>query len=633
MREIFYSKQLGIRLVGLLGLWAICRLGFYLCNLDSFPIQDTGDLAKIFFYGIRFDLASIIYVNLLFAVLCLLPFSFRKNKTYQKIQKYIFVIFNGIALYFEVVDMGYFRYAFRRFIGSDLRLVSETSHLFLQFIQDFWYLALLYIALIWILFFLYKKTNFNASTLSDLKASEGLTLWKQVGIFIFGIALLLIGARGGVQTRPIMALTAAQYVEDTRLMPLQSNTTLNILFSAQQRFVKEKDFFPKENISQFFSIEKKPTPVESFRKENIFIIVLESFGKEMVGHFNEYENSPTPFLDSLMQQSWNFENAYAVGFRSTKGIAAISASIPSLMEDPIMFSAYQSNQIDGLPNILQDKGYTNAFFHGSNPGSMEFERFSKVLGYQEFYDRTRYPEQADYDGNWGIWDVPFFQFAADEVDKYNKPFTSLLFSLTSHHPYAVEDWFEKKYPDEKPILRAIRYTDYALQQFFEKAKKMDWFDNTLFVITADHKGRGGTKEYRTNVGLYQIPLLFYKPNSITPKQDPRVIQQIDIMPTVLDYLNNDVPYQSFGTSAFDTIATRYAYTYWNGVYQIIDDNFSYTTRLEKSIGLYQYKIDSLFSYDYKGEKLEELEILDNQLKAAIQVHHDAMINNKLTNRE
>ena len=303
------------------------------------------------------------------------------------------------------------------------------------------------------------------------------------------------------------------------------------------------------------------------------------------------------------------------------------------MDDPIMFSAYQGNQVNGLPNILQNKGYTNAFFHGSNPGSMEFERFSKVLGYQEFYDRTRYPEQSDYDENWGIWDLPFFQFVADEVNQYNKPFTAFLFSLTSHHPYAVEDWFEKKYPNEKPINRAVRYTDFALQHFFKKVEKMDWFDNTLFVITADHRGRFGPKKYGTSAGRLQIPMLFYKPNSIPPKRDQRVVQQIDIMPTILEYLNNDIPFKSFGISALDTISTRYAYTHWNGIYQIIDKDFSYTTDLEDPIGLYQYKKDSLFTYDFKGELLEELEVLDNQLKAVIQVHHEAMINNKLVYRK
>ena len=624
-RELFYLKQFGIRLVGLLVLWAICRLAFYYCNLSSFPIENLGDLSGIFFYGIRFDLASIIYVNLLFAVSCFLPFSFRKNPTYQKVQQYIFMIFNGIALYFEVVDIGYFRFSFRRFIGSDLFLVGETTHLFFQFIKDFWYLALFYFALLGALYFIYKKTDFQ-------KHKEDLTLWKQVGVFISVIALLLIGARGGIQIRPIMALTAAQYVNDTRLMPLQSNTTLNILFSAQQRFVEKKEFFQEEKLNQLFSLEKNPNPKAAFKKENVFIIVLESYGKEAVGYYNDYDESPTPFLDSLMNEGWNFENAYASGIRSTQGIAAIAAGIPALMDDPIMFSAYQGNQLDGLPKILEKHDYTNSFFHGSNPGSMEFERFSKILGYQNFYDRTSYPDQMDYDGSWGIWDIPFFQFALEEVNQYNKPFTALLFSLTSHHPYLVEDWFEKKHPDEKPILRAIRYTDLALRKFFEMAKTMDWYDNTLFVITADHLGRTTQKKLRTSAGLYAIPLLFFKPNAIPPKKDPRVIQQIDIMPSILDYLNNDEPYHSFGSSVLDTIAPRYAYTYRNGIYQIINQKFSYTTDLENPIGLYQYQIDPLFTYDYKGDQLETLKLLDEQLKSVIQVHNDAMINNTLTKR-
>jgi len=596
--ELFYLKQLGIRLIGLLILWAICRLGFYTFNQSSFPIENISELGKIFLFGTRFDLASIIYVNLLFSVLCLLPFSFRKNSSYQKFLKYIFLTFNGLALYFEVVDIGYFRFAFRRFIGSDLFLIGETTHLFFQFIKDFWYLALLYFALLWVLNFIYKKTNFS-------KPIEELILWKQIGILVFTISLLLIGARGGIQKRPIMALTAAQYVNNTQLMPLQSNTTLNILFSAQQRFIEKKDFFSKKELDQYLSLEKNPQPKDDFKKENVFIIVLESFGKGAIGYYSDFKNSPTPFLDSLIEESWNFENAFAVGSRSTQGIAAITTGIPALMDDPIMFSAYQTNQINGLPKLLENKNYHNGFFHGSNPESMEFERFSKIIGYQEFHDRTKYPDQTLYDGNWGIWDIPFFQYTLEEVNKYNKPFTALLFSLTSHHPYEVEDWFQKKHPDEKPILRAIRYTDYALRKFFETAKKTDWYDNTLFIITADHRGKNTNKKYRTQTGIYQIPLLFFKPNS---------------------YLN-------FGSSAFDTIAPRFAYAYRNGIYQIIDANFSYTTDLENAFGLYEYPKDPFYKKDVKGEKGKEMNLLDKQLKAMIQVHHDAMINNKLSKRK
>lgn len=620
--ELFFVKQLGLRFLGLLFVWMICRIGFYIFNTDAFPIDGIWSFLKLLFFGLRFDLAALVYVNSLLALTYIIPFPFRKNPTYQRIQKWIFILINSIALIFEVGDMGYFRFAFRRAIGSDLNLIGETTNMAFQFLYDFWYLIIVYALLVALLNFIYKKTTLPTP-------STKFHFLIQTFIFPIVVGLLIIGMRGGIQLRPIMSLTAAQYVDDMRLMPLQSNTTLSLLFSVQQNFIKEKQYMSKGEETKLFSFSKNPTPKGKFKKENVFIIVLESFGKEHIGFFNDYEKSPTPFIDSLMLESWYFENAYATGTRSTQGIAAISASVPALMDNALMFSPYQGNRLDGIAAHLGKKGYSSGFFHGSNPGSMEFERFSKLTGYQHFYDRTAYPDQDDYDGNWGIWDVPFFQFTLEKVNEYQEPFTSLLFSLSSHHPYYVEKYFEENYPDEKPILRAIRYTDYALQQFFETAKTMDWYDNTLFIITADHIGKRAIKKYGTLAGMYQIPLLFYKPNSDLKGKNSRIIQQIDILPTVLDYLNFDEPYVAFGESAFDTMADKNAYMYSNQIYQILNDSLLLSFDQRNTIGVYNYKKDVFLQNDLKTKKRPVNTLLENKLKAVIQAHHRAMINNQL----
>ena len=225
--------------------------------------------------------------------------------------------------------------------------------------------------------------------------------------------------------------------------------------------------------------------------------------------------------------------------------------------------------------------------------------------------------------------MPFFQFTAKEVDKYPQPFTALLFSLSSHHPYHVEQFFEEKYPEEKPILRAIRYTDFALQQFFETAKKMDWYDNTLFIITADHIGKRAIKKYGTAAGMYQIPLFFYKPNSDLKGKNSRIIQQTDILPTVLDYLNFDQPFVSFGASAFDTLADRNAYMYSGGFYQIMNDSLLLSFDQKNTIGVYNYKKDVFLKDDLNDKKQPVNILLENKIKAVVQAHHRAMINNQL----
>jgi len=156
--ELFFVKQLGLRFIGLLFVWMICRISFYIFNMDSFPIDGVWNFVKLLFFGLRFDLAALVYVNSLLALTYIIPFSFRKNTTYQKVQKWIFILTNSIALIFEVGDMGYFRFAFRRAIGSDLNLIGETTNMVFQFFYDFWYLIILYGLMVSLLNFISHQT-------------------------------------------------------------------------------------------------------------------------------------------------------------------------------------------------------------------------------------------------------------------------------------------------------------------------------------------------------------------------------------------------------------------------------------------------------------------------------------------
>ena len=147
--ELFFVKQLGLRFIGLLFVWMICRIGFYIFNTDAFPVDGVWSFLKLLFFGLRFDLAALVYVNSLLALTYIIPFSFRKNELYQRNQKWIFILINSIALIFEVGDMGYFRFAFRRAIGSDLNLIGETTNMAFQFFYDFWYLLIVYACLLY----------------------------------------------------------------------------------------------------------------------------------------------------------------------------------------------------------------------------------------------------------------------------------------------------------------------------------------------------------------------------------------------------------------------------------------------------------------------------------------------------
>ena len=619
-RELDYFFLLIKRLLIIVLIFSIIRFLFYLYNKDFFPNTSLFSFLSLFGNALRFDLAAIIYINALFILSCLFPFPIRKEHWFQNIQKALFLGFNGIAIAFEMIDIGFFKFAFRRTIVSDLSLMKNTAGMIPEFLFEFWYLTCIFILLILIINYLYNYTE------SD--KTPNLNRWiPQSIIFILGISLAAITARGGFQLRPVMSITAAQYVDDMRLMPLMTNTSLNLIFSSQQRLLEKKNYFDDVLLDQIYSIQKRHIFPDSFERKNVVIIVLESFGKEYISTYNQKANYTT-FLDSLIGQSFSCTQSYANGLRSTQGIVAISSSIPALMNDPLMFSAYQSNRVDGLAKLLKDEGYFTAFFHGANPGSMEFERFSKLTGFEHYFDREDYGNE-DYDGQWGIWDEPYFQYTAEQLTLIDAPFCALLFSLTSHHPYKVPKWFEKQYPNEAPVFRSIRYTDHALAQFFETARSKSWYQNTLFVITADHIGKSFDPAYKTYKGLYEIPILLFDPSSDLNTNTGSLAQQIDIMPTVLDYLNYPKPYKSFGTNMLDSTSRHYSYMFTNNIFQIIDEEHLLLFENERVLGLYDHLSDP-FLYNNLRDSLPVKKFeLETRLKAVIQAHHKAMIENTL----
>ncbi len=619
-RESHYLRNLLLWLAAAMLVFSICRVLFYSINQLLFPPLRTSEMLGLILSGWRFDMVAVAYINLPVIISFLFPIKLRKEKRYQLFQLILFLICNGLALIFELGDMAYFPYSLRRTNAGDFGLMGNTMALLPALLKEHWYLLLLFVALLFMLFYFAKNWNLKSRPPTH-------KIQTQFLIFLLGMSLTLVAVRGGLQLRPLMPLNASQYVEDMRLAPLVYPTSLSVLFSAQQRFLEEKNYYSDEELERIAPL-KQHLPDGLMRKENVCIIVLESFGKEYSQLFTGTKGY-TPFLDSLLREGFYCEYSFANGLRSTQGLAAIAAGVPALMDDPLMFSAYQSNQINGIGTVLQKKGYTTAFFHGSNPGSMEFGSFAQACGFQQFYDKTNYPYEEHYDGQWGIWDLPYFQYAANTLDSYQEPFLGLLFSLTSHHPYQVEPFFEKQNPNTPPLNRSILYTDTALKKFFQTASQMDWFDNTLFVITADHTGRSTNPKYQTKLGKYNIPILFHKPNGSLPENKKQVASQIDIIPTLLDYLNYDEAIQTFGSSLLDDNTTSYAYMYANQVYQIVDAQYILLFDEQKTIALYNHQNDRMLTKNIMKDNPEVVKRLEQELKGMIQRHHRGMVRNEL----
>jgi phosphoglycerol transferase MdoB-like AlkP superfamily enzyme len=326
-----------------------------------------------------------------------------------------------------------------------------------------------------------------------------------------------------------------------------------------------------------------------------------------------------------MKQSVVFSNAIANEKTSINGIPAILASAPCFLDNHYLNSAYSNNIIQTLPSLLKEKGYSSVFYHGGTNGTMNFDSFAKLAGYDAYYGRTEYNDEKDYDGQWGIWDEPFLLRTVQEMGRLEAPFMTSIFTLSSHNPYKIPNQYEGKFDKgTMEIHQCIGYTDYALKRFFTEAKKQPWFANTLFVLCPDHTSVSNDPFYANPIGQYSIPIIFYK-QGITPVMESKTVQQLDIMPTVLGYLNYDKPYYSFGN---DMLSTKHqpCVFYNQPSYYCVDDSLFYLLNNYEFTEVYNYRSDSLLQHNLINTHSNK-DLLDF-CKAFIQTYNNDVLNNK-----
>ena len=346
---------------------------------------------------------------------------------------------------------------------------------------------------------------------------------------------------------------------------------------------------------------------------------MESYSKEFVGFYNE--SGFTPFLDSLMKHSLVFTNAYANGVKSIDALPAIISSIPPLMNDPFITSSYAQNKYNSLPSILKKENYSTSFFHGGTKGTMGFYSYSIKAGFENYYGKEEFNNDEFSDGVWGIYDKPFFEFFYEQLNKKNEPFFSTFFSLSSHLPFTLpKEYLEKnKIKKNIGIRETILYSDHAMSQFFHLAKKESWFKNTIFIITADHTSPYSyNKKYKNKVGRYAIPLIIFSGDSSMQGINNKIVQQIDIMPSILELTNYNKKYFTFGKSMIN--GEDWAVCYRSGKYQLITNNGILINSDEK----YQQ-----FS-DWQLNNEKQVNAYDKKiLKAVKQSFNNSMIYNKM----
>ncbi|KAF0128134.1 MAG: sulfatase [Bacteroidetes bacterium] len=630
------SVLLIIRLTTVLLIYGFTRWLFYFVNIRSFMHLNVWELTQLMFGGIRYDLAVISIINLPVILLMTIPFHFRYHIIYQRITNSLFVFLNSFALLFNLIDIIFFRYIAKRttsevfaFFGNP---AENTSSLLLSFLTDFWYMLLIFGILIWII---YKATTWfisrSPAPIRDLRwfVTHGI-------IFILFAAITIIFARGGLQLKPISLINAANNTE-SRNVPLLINSPFSIMQTLGDQSIKPLKYFNESELENIYSPVQPPFQINLSDKlqqlpenPNIVILIVESLGREYIGYYNPEKAGLTPFLDSLFQHSITF-NGFANGKRSNEALPSIFTGIPSLMDKEFQATPFIANHLNGLGTVMKKKGYTTAFFHGGNNGTMRFDAFSHIAGFDKYYGRNEYGNDADFDGKWGIYDEPFLKYFANQLNTFQQPFAVSLFTLSSHHPYQLPSSYKNAFPLASNDMEAtFSYTDQALRKFFAEATDMEWFNNTIFVITADHtpeKSHFGS--HLPYWGLYGVPLAFYIPSVNEGIRSESIAQHADIFPTLAALTKTDEQIVAFGRNLFDSNQIPFAVNYLSGIYQMVRNDTLIVFNGQKTLELYALKDDPKLEHNLLEASKQATKRQETYLKAILQQYNNRLISNQL----
>ena len=304
------------------------------------------------------------------------------------------------------------------------------------------------------------------------------------------------------------------------------------------------------------SIERVIKNDSSEHKWNVVLISVESFSGDYLKHFGNKENI-SPFLDSLIPHSLFFENFYASGTRTVRGLEALSLGIPPTPGQSIVRRPDNADLFT-MGNVLKTKGYDVNYIYG---GNAFFDNMGKYFGGNGYtvLDKRDIPDSfINHTTAWGIDDEGVFNYTLQQCDKSFKDgtlFFNHMMTVSNHRPYTYPDGRIDIPSAAQSIAGGVKYTDYAINKFLKDAAKKPWFNNTIFVIVADHCSKSAGKT-DLPVNRYHIPCFIYAPALISPTIEQKLTSQIDLVPTVLGLLNLNYTSRFLGYDIYKLAAGR-----------------------------------------------------------------------------
>ena len=511
------------------------------------------------------------------------------------------IILNGVSEYFFWNEFGV-RY---NFIAVDyLIYTNEVIGNVMEsypVIPLFSAILVITLAISW---FIYQKTK---NLLLDLpKFNQKLILLASF-LVLCGFSILAIPVlskvkssntfSGEIQANGLPKFFEAFTQNELDFFKFYPNIPQNI---AEQNFLKQ---FQPPNL--FRNITSENPEIH----KNVVLISIESLSADYLEHYGNTQKI-TPFIDSLADKSLLFTNLYATGNRTVRGLEALTLCIPPTPGESLIKRKNNKNKFS-TGNVFKSKGYDVKFLYGGYSYFDNMQDFFEGNGYH-IVDRNNFkPEEITFANVWGVCDEDMAKKAIETMNveaKSGKPFFNHWMTVSNHRPFTYPYGKIDIPGNAKSREGGVKYTDYALRKFFEMAKKQDWYQNTVFIIIADHCASSAGKT-ELPMDKYRIPAMIFSEGFIAPQKFDKQMSQIDVMPTLFGILNFNYQTKFLGQDVLKENFQPKAYIATYEDLGLIKDNYltiiSPTRKVNQySLSLQKSDLPENFKYHY-DEKLVE----------------------------
>ncbi|PAA31629.1 LTA synthase family protein [Pseudomonas fragi] len=562
-------------------MFTLLRVALLVYNKEMILDTPASTFLEAFGNGLRFDARIVVY----FSIPLLLALLSVKAMAMRGVLRFWLTAASSLALFLGLMEMDFYREFHQRLNGLVFQYVKEDPKTVMSML---WYgFPVVRYLLAWavgtvILYFAFRgadRVTRSTATQASAGTSRAVAPWYgRIAVFVVLLLVCVVAARGTLRQGPPLRWGDAYTTDSNFANQLGLNGSLSLIAAAKSRFGDDRTNIWKATLEQPVAtqtvrdmlltehdklvdpdtapVRRDTTPPEekTLPIKNVVVILMESFAGHSVGALGRPGNI-TPYFDKLAKEGLLFERFFSNGTHTHQGMFATMACFPNLPGfEYLMQTPEGSHKLSGLPELLSARKFDDVYVYNGDFAWDNQSGFFSNQGMTTFVGRNDFVDPVFSDPTWGVSDQDMFNRGLEELKKREgkEPFYALLQTLSNHTPYAlptplpVEPVTDRGSLNEH--LTAMRYSDWALGQFFEKARKEPYFKETLFVIVGDH-GFGNEQQIsEMDLGRFNVPLLLIGPG-IQEKFGTRtdtVGTQVDIVPTIMGRLGGEFRQQCWG---------------------------------------------------------------------------------------